>query len=58
MNCITFKLLKVLQCILKIFLLLLLLLIIPHSDAHILGGSQIEVNQVIFHHMGVDHVIG
>ena len=48
MNCITFKLLKVLQCILKIFLLLLLLLIIPHSDAHILGGSQIEVNQVIF----------
>ena len=48
MNCITFKLLKVLQCILRIFLLLLLLLIIPHSDAHILGGSQIQVNQVIF----------
>ena len=48
MNCITFKLLKALQCILKIFLLLLLLLIIPHSDAHIVGGSQIEVNQVIF----------
>ena len=37
-----------LQCILRIFLLLLLLLIIPHSDAHILGGSQIQVNQVIF----------
>ena len=36
-----------LQCILRIFLLLLLLLIIPHSDAHILGGSQIQVNQVI-----------